>query len=136
METALIIYLILLIISFVCSIKSTLDINRIKNFLVQPFKNKTTNYPEKMIELLQGCVLNLQHNRDEIKELKNEVALIRNGGTMPGMKSKTDVHNEEMIKLIKEQNELLRKIYLSSSGDEKKRLAEIIKQATDIINNE
>ncbi len=124
------------IISTICIISLSLELSKIKKFMMQPFDNKTTNYPDKTLELLQACVLNLENSNNEIKNLKNEIAKIKNDGATPGMKSKTDIHNEQLLKLIKEQNELLQKIYNYTSGEEKKKLAEIIKQASEIMNND
>ena len=101
----------------------------------QPFQNKKPDYPDKVIELLQGIVSAEQHNTEEIHKLQQEIAKNNNGGTVPGMKSTDTTNQEQIIKLLKQQNEILIKILEATNGDEKKKLMEKWKQAQEIMNN-
>jgi hypothetical protein len=128
-------YIISLFIILICIIKIASDIHKIMKVQTQPFQNKKPDYPDKVIELLQGIVSAEQHNTDEIHKLQQELAKNNNGGTVPGMKSTDAANQEQIITLLKQQNEILVKLLEATNGDEKKKLMEKWKQAQDIMNN-
>ena len=130
------IFVIMFIIIFICIVVIAVNVSKIAKVQTQPFQNKKPEYPDKVIELLQAIVSGEQHNNDEIKNLKAELELIRNGGSRAGVKSPETIHHEELIALISKQNELLQKILDTTSGEEKRKLMEKWKQASDIINAE
>lgn len=124
------------IIQIIGIIVLMVNVGKITKVQTQPFQNKKPEYPDKVIELLQAIVSGEQHNNDEIKNLKAELELIRNGGSRAGVKSPETIRHEELIALISKQNELLQKILDTTSGEEKRKLMEKWKQASDIINAE
>lgn len=130
------IFVIMFIIIFICIVVISVNVSKIAKVQTQPFQNKKPEYPDKVIELLQAIVSGEQHNNDEIKNLKAELEMIRNGGTRAGVKSPDAIRHEELIALISKQNELLQKIVDTTSGEEKRKLMEKWKQASDIINAE
>ncbi|MBQ9385216.1 MAG: hypothetical protein IJT87_13375 [Ruminiclostridium sp.] len=130
------IYAIIIVIEFICIIAIAINLSKITKIQTQPFQNKKPEYPDKVIELLQAIVSAEQHNNSELQSLKSEMELLRNGGTKPGIKNKETIHHEEIVTLIKAQNDLLQKILDTTSGEEKKKLAERLKQATDILNGD
>ena len=130
------IFVIIYINIFICIVVIAVNVSKIAKVQTQPFQNKKPEYPDKVIELLQAIVSGEQHNNDEIKNLKSELELIRNGGSRAGVKSPETIRHEELIALISKQNELLQKILDTTSGEEKRKLMEKWKQASDIINAE
>lgn len=129
------IYFIITLISLICIIVIAVNITKIKNVQCKPFQNKKPDYPDKVIELMQSIVSMQQHQMQEIEKLRKEIEVKNNDGVKPGMKTPTTIHNEEMIKLQKEQNDLLQKILEVSNGEEKKKMMEKWKQATELINS-
>lgn len=127
--------IIALFVLLICSLKIVSDLHKIMKVQTQPFQNKKPDYPDKVIELLQGIVSAEQHNTEEIHKLQQEIARNNNGGTIPGMKSSDTSNQEQIIKLLKQQNEILIKILEATNGDEKKKLMEKWKQAQEIMNN-
>ena len=123
------------IISVIISIVIATDVSRITKVQTQPFQNKKPDYPDKVVELLQAIVSAEQHNTNEITALRSEMEKQRNGGTVPGMKSKDTANQEQIIILLKQQNEILNKILECSNGEEKKKLMEKWKQAQEIMND-
>ncbi len=130
------IFVIMFIIIFISIVVIAVNVSKIAKVQTQPFQNKKPEYPDKVIELLQAIVSGEQHNNDEIKNLKAELELIRNGGSRAGVKSPETIRHEELVALISKQNELLQKILDTTSGEEKRKLMEEWKQASDIINAE
>ena len=130
-----IIALFMEITNFICILIITVNVNKIMKVQTQPFQNKKPDYPDKVIELLQAVVSAEQHNTDEVHKLQSEIAKINNGGTVPGMKSTDAANQEQIITLLKQQNEILVKLLEATNGDEKKKLMEKWKQAQDIMNN-
>lgn len=129
------IYAIIVLIEIICFISIAVNVSKITKIQTQPFQNKKPDYPDKVIELLQAIVSAEQHNTDEISALKSEMEKYRNGGTPTGMKSKDTANQEQIIALLKQQNEILTKLLECSNGEEKKKLMEKWKQAQDIMNN-
>lgn len=101
----------------------------------KPFQNKKPDYPDKVVELLQAIVSAEQHNTEEIHKLQQEIAKTNNGGTVPGMKTTDTANQEQIIALLKQQNDILVKLLEATNGDEKKKLMEKWKQAQEIMNN-
>lgn len=132
-EWIIIIYGIIQIIGI---ISLMINVKKIAKVQTQPFQNKKPEYPDKVIELLQGIVSAEQHNNSELQNLKAEMEMIRNGGTRSGVKSPEAIRHEELTALIIKQNELLQKILDTTSGEEKRKLMEKWKQASDIINSD
>lgn len=128
--------LFVLIVEIICFISITANVSKIAKVQTQPFQNKKPEYPDKVIELLQAIVSAEQHNNDDIKSLKAELEMIRNGGARAGIKSPEAIRHEELISLISKQNELLTKILDATTGEEKRKLMEKWKQASDILNAE
>lgn len=127
--------IIIVIVNFICTIVCTVNVSKIKDVQCKPFQNKKPDYPDKVIELLQMIVSIQQHQTEEIEKVKQQLEIKNNGGTKPGMKPKETVHHEEMLKIHKEQTELLQKILEATNGEEKKKMQEKWRQAVDIINN-
>lgn len=123
------------IISMICLLAIAVNVSKITKIQTQPFQNKKPDYPDKVIELLQAIVSAEQHNTNEITALKAEMEKHRNGGTPAGVKNKDTANQEEIIKLLKNQNDILIKLLEATNGDEKKKLMEKWKQAQDIMNN-
>ena len=128
-------YIIASFIILICIIKIASDIHKIMKVQTQPFQNKKPDYPDKVIELLQAAVSAEQHNPEEIHKLQAEIAKTNNGGTVPGMKSTDTSNQEQIITLLKQQNDILAKLLEATNGDEKKKLMEKWKQAQEIMNN-
>lgn len=129
------VYIILTIISFVLLIVLAVNVTKIKNVQCKPFQNKKPDYPDKVIELLQSVVSMQQHQMQEMEKLRKELEVKNNDGVKPGMKQPAAERHEEMIKIHKEQTELLKKILEANNGEEKRKLMEKWKQATDLINS-
>ena len=123
------------IISMICLLAIAVNVSKITKIQTQPFQNKKPDYPDKVIELLQAIVSAEQHNTNEITALKAEMEKHRNGGAPAGVKNKDTTNQEEIIKLLKDQNDILIKLLEATNGDEKKKLMEKWKQAQDIMNN-
>lgn len=123
------------IISMICLLAIAVNVSKITKIQTQPFQNKKPDYPDKVIELLQAIVSAEQHNTNEITALKAEMEKHRNGGSPAGVKNKDTTNQEEIIKLLKDQNDILIKLLEATNGDEKKKLMEKWKQAQDIMNN-
>ena len=119
----------------ICTIIVLVDLHKIMKVQTQPFQNKKPDYPDKVIELLQAIVSAEQHNTNEIKALKAEMEKYRNGGAPAGMKNKDTTNQEEILKLLRDQNDILIKLLEATNGDEKKKLMEKWKQAQEIMNN-
>ena len=117
-----------------CIISLTVNVSKITKVQTRPFQNKKPEYPDKVIELLQSIVSAEQHNNDELNNLKAEIEKIKNGGTRNGVKSPEMKRHEEIIELLTKQNELLQQIVDSTSGEEKRKIAEKLRQATEILN--
>ena len=120
---------------FICIILTCIYVRRIMIVQTKPFQNKKPDYPDKVIELLQAIVSNQQHQENEIKKVKDELQLTRNGGVKPGIKTKEQIRHEELIVLLQKQNELLQGILDTTSGEEKKKLLDKWKQASELINS-
>ena len=135
LDTISLLSIIVLITEFICFILIARDVSKIKTTVCEPFQNKKPDYPDKVIELLQAIVSAQQHNNEEIKKLKAEIELARNGGVKPGVKTKEQIRHEELMKAIDKQNELLQSILDTTSGEEKKKMMEKWKQASELINN-
>lgn len=129
------IYIIITIVSFILLIVLAVNVTKIKNVQCRPFQNKKPDYPDKVIELLQSVVSMQQHQMQEMEKLRKELEVKNNDGVKPGMKQPATERHEEMIKIHKEQTELLKKILEASNGEEKRKLMEKWKQATDLINS-
>lgn len=127
--------IIVFAVTFVCMIVNTINLSKIKDVQCKPFQNKKPDYPDKVIELLQTIVSMQQHQTEEIEKVKQQLEIKNNGGTKPGMKPKETVNHEEMVRIHKEQTELLQKILEATNGEEKKKMQEKWRQAVDIINN-
>ena len=127
--------LIVFLIEIICWISIAVNVSKIMKTVTQPFHNKKPDYPDKVLELLQAVVSAEQANTNEIQLLKGEMEKHRNGGTVPGMKSKELTNQEQIIKLLIAQNEILTKILESSNGEDKKKMMEKWKQAQEIMNN-
>ncbi len=123
------------IISMICLLAIAVNVSKITKIQTQPFQNKKPDYPDKVIELLQAIVSAEQHNTNEITALKAEMEKHRNGGAPAGVKNKDTENQEEIIKLLRDQNEILIKLLEATNGDDKKKLMEKWKQAQDIMNN-
>lgn len=123
------------LVEFICLIITAVNVAKIKDVQCQPFQNKKPDYPDKVIELLQSIVSNQQHQSEDIKKMTEEMNLLRNAGIKPGMKSTDTAQHEELIKIHKEQTELLKKLLESSNGEDKKKMLEKLRQAAEIINN-
>lgn len=134
-DTVSLISIIVLITEFICLIVLAVNVSKIKTTVCEPFQNKKPDYPDKVIELLQAIVSAEQHNNEEIKKLKGEIELMRNGGVKPGIKTKEQIRHEELMKALEEQNKLLQGILDTTSGEEKKKMLEKWKQASELINN-
>ena len=119
----------------ICTIIVLVDVHKIMKVQTQPFQNKKPDYPDKVIELLQAIVSAEQHNTNAITALKYEMEKHRNGGVPEGMKTKDTSNQEEIIKLLRDQNDILIKLLEATNGDEKKKLMEKWKQAQEIMNN-
>jgi len=128
-------FIIALFVVLICLIKIVADLHKIMKVQTQPFQNKKPDYPDKVIELLQAVVSAEQHNTDEIHKLQAEIAKTNNGGTVPGMKSQDTANQEQIIALLRQQNETLVKLLEATNGDEKKKLQEKWRQAQEIMNN-
>ena len=124
------------IVSFVCTIIITGSIVKIKNVQCKPFQNKRPDYPNKVLELLQSIISMQQHQMQEFEKVRKELEVKNNDGVKPGMKKPDVAHHEEMVKIHKEQTEILKKILEATNGEEKKKMLEKWKQATDLINSE
>lgn len=135
LDTVSFISIITMITEFICLIVIAVKVSKIKTTVCEPFQNKKPDYPDKVIELLQAIVSAEQHNAEEIKKVKGEIELIRNGGTKAGVKTKEQIRHEELMKAIEKQNEILQSILETTSGEEKKKMLEKWKQATEILNN-
>ena len=135
LDTVSFISIITMITEFICLIVLAVKVSKIKTTVCEPFQNKKPDYPDKVIELLQAIVSAEQHNTEEIKKLKGEIDLMRNGGVTPGIKTKEQIRHEELMKALEEQNKLLQGILDTTSGEEKKKMLEKWKQASDLINN-
>ncbi|MBR5088147.1 MAG: hypothetical protein IK093_01825 [Ruminiclostridium sp.] len=133
--TTLITTAIIGLIEIICWISIAVNVSKIMKTVTQPFQNKKPDYPDKVLELLQAIVSAEQHNTSEIQSLKNSMEKYQNGGTVPGMKSKETANQEQIIELLKKQNDILTKLLECTNGDEKKKLMEKWKQAQDIMNN-
>lgn len=129
------IMIIFLIVMFICTIVCTVNVSKIKDVQCKPFQNKRPDYPDKVIELLQSIVSMQQHQMDELVKIRQLQEIANNGGTKPGMKPKETANHEEMVRIHKEQTELLQKILEATNGEEKKKMQEKWRQAVDIINN-
>ena len=77
-----------------------------------------------------------QHQMQEFEKVRKELEVKNNDGVKPGMKKPDVAHHEEMVKIHKEQTEILKKILEATNGEEKKKMLEKWKQATDLINSE
>ena len=130
-----IITMIVGIVVIICYISLAVNVSKIMKVVTQPFQNKKPDYPDKVLELLQAIVSAEQHNTTEITALKSEMEKHRNGGTTPGMKSKDTANQEQIISLLKQQNEILTKLLECTNGEEKKKLMEKWKQAQEIMND-
>ena len=128
-------YIVIIIIELICFISLAVNVSKITKVVTQPFQNKKPDYPDKVLELLQSIVSAEQHNTTEIQSLKAEMEKHRNNGTTPGMKSKDTANQEQIIKLLTQQNEILTKLLECTNGEEKKKLMEKWKQAQEIMNN-
>lgn len=135
LDTVSFISIITMITEFICLIVLAVKVSKIKTTVCEPFQNKKPDYPDKVIELLQAIVSAEQHNTEEIKKLKGEIELMRNGGVKPGIKTKEQIRHEELMKALEEQNKLLQGILDTTSGEEKKKMLEKWKQASDLIKN-
>ena len=129
------VYILIVLIQIICFISITVNVSKIMKTVTQPFQNKKPDYPDKVLELLQAIVSAEQHNTNEITALKAEMEKHRNGGAPAGVKNKDTANQEEIIKLLRDQNEILIKLLEATNGDEKKKLMEKWKQAQDIMNN-
>lgn len=127
--------LIIVIVNFICTIVCTVNVSKIKDVQCKPFQNKRPDYPDKVIELLQSVISMQQHQMDELTKIRQLQEIANNGGTKPGMKPKETANHEEMVRIHKEQTELLQKILEATNGEEKKKMQEKWRQAVDIINN-
>ena len=128
-------YILIVLIQIICFISIAVNVSKIMKVQTQPFQNKKPDYPDKVIELLQAIVSAEQHNTSELQSLKAEMEKHRNGGAPAGVKNKDTANQEEIIKLLRDQNEILVKLLEATNGDEKKKLMEKWKQAQDIMNN-
>lgn len=128
-------YNIIIIAVVVCIILIAYNVKKIKDVECKPFQNKRPDYPNKVIELLQNILVAQQKQNDEIRKLKDELETAKNGGVKTRMKSKETQHHEEIVQLHNKQIELLNKILETTSGEEKKKLMEKWKQATDLLND-
>ena len=135
LDTIITVFIIISIIEFIAIVLIAYNVSKIKDVECKPFQNKRPDYPNKVIELLQNINVMQQKQNDEIRQLKNQIAVSQNKGNQPGMKSKELLQLEEITKLHNQQIELLSRISDSASGEEKKKLLEKWKQATEIINN-
>ncbi len=127
--------LLILLVCMIIIIVIAVSVTKIKNVQCRPFQNKKPDYPDKVIELLQSIVSMQQHQMDEIAKVRKEMEIKNNDGVKPGMKQPAAERHAEMVKLHKEQTELLQKILEASNGEEKRKLMEKWKQATDLINS-
>lgn len=135
LDTISIIYIIITLIEFIAIILIAHNVSKIKDIECKPFQNKKPDYPAKVLELLQSILVTQQNQSEEIKKLKSIVEISNNKGVIPGMKSKEASLLEEITQLHKQQIELLSKILNTTNGEEKKKLMEKWKQATDLLND-
>ena len=135
LDSIVTIFIVVSIIEFIAIVLIAYNVSKIKDVECKPFQNKRPDYPMKVIELMQSIFSAQQKNNDEIKKLKSQLETANNGGVKPGMKSKELIQLEEIAELQKQQITLLTKIVDTSTGEEKKKLLEKWKQASEIINN-